>query len=176
MTYVLTNQNIVSELCQALDRGVKVYIIADRNQLDRTDSMKRAIEVLIRKGARARLMQGRQWTKHPEWDRGHFHHKCGIADARALGIGSFNLSRTAEEVSFDSVGMHLDEGDVHYMMRVFKEYWREADKIDQSDDGSIMTSNLPELSTTTEQGRLDSLVDRMIQRFEERRGDPINET
>ena len=88
MTYVLTNQNIVSELCQALDRGVKVYIIADRNQLDKNDSMKRVIEVLIRKGARARLMQGRQWTSHPEWDRGHFHHKCGIADARALGIGS----------------------------------------------------------------------------------------
>ncbi|MFD0051967.1 phospholipase D-like domain-containing protein [Actinomycetes bacterium NPDC127524] len=84
-SYSFTEKEIISRLCLATKRGVKVRVITDREQSN-GKYQKEAINILLSKGIPVKMN-----TYH-----GSMHLKMLISDRKSVIAGSYNLSKKAE--------------------------------------------------------------------------------
>jgi phosphatidylserine/phosphatidylglycerophosphate/cardiolipin synthase-like enzyme len=85
--YTVTNKEIISHLCYATNRGVKVRLITDKEQTDNIKLQNDCIQWLINNGIPVMI------NTHPA----KMHLKLIISDKTTVASGSYNYTYAAEK-------------------------------------------------------------------------------
>ncbi len=112
VVYKFDEASVRRSLRRALDRGVRVRLLADATEARSSGSL---VQDLARAGARVRL-----------WKRGKLHAKFAVVDGQLAIAGSFNWTRSARRGNVE-VALALDDpASVKRMQELFERLWDEA--------------------------------------------------
>lgn len=91
--YIVTDKEIISHLCYATNRGVKVRLITDKKQTYNNQLQNNYIQRLINNEIPVKI------NSHP----GIMHLKLMISDNTTIASGSYNYTHTAETINDEVV-------------------------------------------------------------------------
>jgi len=113
--YSITHPKVVDALIDAKNRGVQVRVITDITQASsRWSGDERLEEASI-----PLLRQGKSW-------RGSMHNKFIIGDGAAVGTGSFNWTKNADQHNSENFVIIRLQYVVRDFQREFKKMWKRS--------------------------------------------------
>lgn len=105
--YAFTNDELASALVQAKKRGVAVQVVVDREFDLANESSKgkffEAQKIPLRRVSGAK-------SKNPEKDAGLMHQKFAVIDRRIVFTGSYNWTRSADNLNDENLLLFRDAG------------------------------------------------------------------
>jgi phosphatidylserine/phosphatidylglycerophosphate/cardiolipin synthase-like enzyme len=105
--YAFTNDDLAMALVQAKKRGVAVQVIVDR-EFDRTNENSKG-RFLAEQKIPVRRLSGAA-AKAGDKDPGLMHQKFAVIDRRIVFTGSYNWTRSAENLNDENLLMFRDAG------------------------------------------------------------------
>ncbi|WP_173915325.1 phospholipase D-like domain-containing protein [Halobacillus sp. Marseille-Q1614] len=112
--FLLTEQDFVSHLCQATERGVRVRVISDR---------KKSVEEMQRANMK-KLIDCGVPVKVNNYD-GNMHLKFMISDKQVVSAGSYNWTHSAEQRNDEVVLIIRDKKMAREWHHVFDQKWKD---------------------------------------------------
>jgi phosphatidylserine/phosphatidylglycerophosphate/cardiolipin synthase-like enzyme len=114
--YAFTNDDLAWTLITAHQRGVRVYVVLDRDFDRRNESSKGSL--LEREGLTVRRITGAK----NQMDNGLMHQKFAVIDRRVLVTGSYNWTHSAEKFNDENILFFREAGALAEEYR--KEFFR----------------------------------------------------
>ncbi|WP_082233107.1 phospholipase D-like domain-containing protein [Halobacillus massiliensis] len=114
--FLLTQEEFVSHICQASQRGVKVRLISDRRQsIEPNDKQKANIKKLIECGVPVKVNS---------YD-GTMHLKIMISDKQTVTAGSYNWTYSAEEKNDEVILILRNKKLAEEWELIFEQKWKD---------------------------------------------------
>ena len=132
--YLLSSKYVAKALSKAVERGVSVRLVLDRDQADKYYSVD---EWMIERGIQIRIVKV---------VKGLMHHKFLIIDKTILVTGSYNITSDAEYRNHEAMIFTADQDLILAFHARFELLWEKAaDKIDHryKDDPAYHYHKLP---------------------------------
>jgi cardiolipin hydrolase len=112
--YRLNNPRLARALQAALQRGVRVRLVVDRNKYEETSATR---ELLAATAIPFRLRYGRQGAGSK------MHHKFAIFDGRSVITGSYNWTFESEEQNYENLLVVREAALVETYQNEFEALW-----------------------------------------------------
>lgn len=110
--FTVTDDRVRDALLRAVGRGAKVRLLTDG---DKGRDPGSDIAALESGGVKVRR----------DWSDRHFHHKFAVFDGRAVATGSYNWTRSADQVNRENLLFTWDPEVVGAYERAFQRMWEE---------------------------------------------------
>lgn len=105
--YAFTNDELASALVQAKKRGVAVQVVVDR-EFDRANENSKGKFLEAQKIPLRRISGAK--SKNQEKDAGLMHQKFAVIDRRIVFTGSYNWTRSADNLNDENLLLFRDAG------------------------------------------------------------------
>ncbi|WP_181350677.1 phospholipase D-like domain-containing protein [Thalassobacillus sp. CUG 92003] len=115
--FLLTEKEIVTHMCQATKRGVKVRVLTDRTQATESPQQMANIQRLIDSGAQVMV------NRHD----GTMHLKVVISDQHTITAGSYNFTYSAEQKNNEVMLIIKDKQMAAAWTKQFNQMWHDQD-------------------------------------------------
>ena len=113
--YSITHDEITNALIRASQRGVTIRVITDRLQ----SCGKWSDDEKLREASIPVILKGKHW-------RGSMHHKFIIGDKGAVGTGSFNWTKNADEFNCENFVIIRLRYVVKQFQKEFDMMWKDS--------------------------------------------------
>jgi phosphatidylserine/phosphatidylglycerophosphate/cardiolipin synthase-like enzyme len=114
--YTVTDSEIISRLCIATKRGVKVRLISDRDQTNNMSYQNKAIQKLLHAGIPVKI------NTH----KGLMHLKLLISDNKIVASGSYNFTKRAEKDNDEVMIFINNKKFALEWSEIFEELWEDT--------------------------------------------------